>query len=173
MLHGWALTAQDRADEGIAQLRQGLRAWEALGNGVARPHFLTMLARALAQAGRIDESLTMVGEAQAIVQRYADRTHEAVDVYLCRGDLLAGMGGYGDAEECFERALGVARGQDMKIGELRAAVGLARLWPSAGKGTDAYDRLRTIYGWFPEGLESADFRMARACLEELQRKGHG
>ena len=173
MLRGWALTAQDRAEEGIAQLRQGLRAWEALGNGVARPHFLTMLARGLAYAGRIDESLATVEEARAIVQRYADRTHEAVDVYLCRGDLLFGMGRYGDAEACFGRALQIARGQDMKIGELRATIGLSRLWPRAGNRTDAYERLSAIYRWFPEGLESSDFRAARACLEELQPKADG
>jgi class 3 adenylate cyclase/predicted ATPase len=173
MLRGWALTAQDRAEEGIAQLRQGLRAWEALGNGVARPHFLTMLARGLAHAGRIDESLATVEEARAIVQRYADRTHEAVDVYLCRGDLLFGMGRYGDAEACFGRALEVARGQDMKIGELRATIGLSRLWARAGNRTDAYERLIAIYRWFPEGLESSDFREARACLEELQPTADG
>jgi hypothetical protein len=61
----------------------------------------------------------------------------------------------------------------MKIGELRATIGLSRLWQRVGKRTNAYRQLAAIYRWFPQGLETSDFRAARACLEELESKADG
>lgn len=58
-------------------------------------------------------------------------------------------------------------------GELRATIGLSRLWQRVGKRTNAYRQLAAIYRWFPEGLETSDFRAARACLEELESKADG
>ena len=72
-----------------------------------------------------------------------------------------------DAELAFRRALTVARGQDARLWELRAAINLARLWCNQGKRAEGYDLLAPIYGWFTEGFETADLKDAKALLEEL------
>ena len=71
------------------------------------------------------------------------------------------------AEECFQHALDVARQQQAKSLELRAAMSLSRLWQRQGKRQEAYDLLAPIYGWFTEGFDTADLQEARALLDEL------
>ena len=71
------------------------------------------------------------------------------------------------AEPCFQQALAVARRQQVKSWELRAAMGLSRLWQQRGKRADARALLTPIYGWFSEGFDTADLREARALLEAL------
>jgi predicted ATPase len=71
------------------------------------------------------------------------------------------------AETCFQQALAVARRQEAKSWELRAARSLARLWQQQGKGADARALLAPIYGWFTEGFDTADLQEAQALLEEL------
>jgi predicted ATPase len=72
-----------------------------------------------------------------------------------------------EAEARFQQALDVARRQEAKSPELRAAMSLARLWQQQGKRTEAYDLLAPIYGWFTEGFDTADLQEARALLDEL------
>jgi predicted ATPase len=71
------------------------------------------------------------------------------------------------AEDCFHQALAVARRQQAKSLELRAALSLSRLWRQQGKHAEAYALLALIYGWFTEGFDTADLREARALLDEL------
>jgi predicted ATPase len=71
------------------------------------------------------------------------------------------------AEASFERALSVARQQQAKSWELRAAMSLARLWQSQGKVQQARDLLAPVYGWFTEGFDTRDLKEAKALLEEL------
>ena len=71
------------------------------------------------------------------------------------------------AEACFQQALDVARHQQAKSLELRAAMSLARLWQQHGKRTEAHELLAPIYGWFTEGFDTADLQEARALLEAL------
>jgi predicted ATPase len=73
----------------------------------------------------------------------------------------------GEAEACFLQALAIARRQQAKSFELRAAVSLARLWQQQGKRAEAYKLLAPIYGWFTEGFDTADLQEAKALLEEL------
>ena len=72
-----------------------------------------------------------------------------------------------EAEACFQRALDVARRQEAKSLELRAAMSLARLWQQQGKRAEAYDLLAPIYGWFTEGFDTADLQEAKALLDAL------
>ena len=67
------------------------------------------------------------------------------------------------AENCFRQALAVAREQDAKMWELRAATSLSRLWAGQGKRAMAHDLLAPIYGWFTEGFETADLRTPKLC----------
>jgi predicted ATPase len=78
---------------------------------------------------------------------------------------------YALAETCFQHALDIARRQQTKSWELRAATSLARLWQQQGKRDEARELLAPIYGWFTEGFETADLQEARALLEELGRQG--
>jgi predicted ATPase len=71
------------------------------------------------------------------------------------------------AEAYFERALSVARAQEAKSWELRAATSLARLWRDQGKRDEAHDLLAPIYGWFTEGFDTLDLKEAKALLDEL------
>jgi predicted ATPase len=72
------------------------------------------------------------------------------------------------AEEAFHRALEVARSQQAKSWELRAATSLARLWRSQGRRKEAYDLLASVYGWFSEGFDTKDLKEARALLDDLR-----
>jgi predicted ATPase len=73
----------------------------------------------------------------------------------------------GEAESCFSRALRIARRQQAKSWELRAATSLSRLWRTRGRADDARALLATVYGWFTEGFETADLPDAKALLDEL------
>jgi len=75
----------------------------------------------------------------------------------------------GEAEACFQQALTVARRQQAKSLELRAAVSLARLWQQQGQRAKAQALLAPIYGWFTEGFDTADLQEAKVLLEELGR----
>ena len=87
-----------------------------------------------------------------------------------RGALLLRQGPrptWEEAEACFQQARAIARQQQAKSWELRAAMSLARLWQQQGKRTEAYDLLAPVYHWFTEGFETADLQEAKALLEEL------
>ena len=71
------------------------------------------------------------------------------------------------AETCFHQAIDIARQQQAKSLELRAAMSLARLWQQQGKQAEAYELLVPIYGWFTEGFDTTDLREAKALLDEL------
>ena len=73
-----------------------------------------------------------------------------------------------EAEACFHQALAVARRQQAKSLELRAATSLSRLWQQQGKQAEAHELLAPIYGWFTEGFDTKDLQEAKALLEALQ-----
>jgi predicted ATPase len=168
VLLGWTLAEQGRVEEGMVQIRQGLAAWQATGSRIWRPYFLALLADVCAQGGQGEEGLTVLAEALAAVDHTGERLYEA-ELYRLKGKLLLALPADDQAEAmtCFQHALTVARRQQAKSLELRAAVSLARLWQQQGKGTEAYDLLAPIYGWFTEGFDTADLQEASALLEAL------
>jgi predicted ATPase len=97
-----------------------------------------------------------------------ERYYEA-EVYRLKGELLLRLAAPDapQAEACFQQALAVARRQQAKSWELRAAMSLARLWQHQGKGAEARELLTPIYGWFTEGFDTADLQEAKALLESL------
>jgi predicted ATPase len=171
MLQGWARAMQGQSEEGIPQLRQGLAAWQATGARGAGPYYLAMLAEAYGQAGQAEEGLHVLAEALALVHAGGERRHEA-ELYRLKGELLlSAAGGVQNAalsaEECFQQALAIARHQQARSLELRAAMSLSRLWQQQGKQAEARQLLAPIYGWFTEGFDTADLLEARALLDEL------
>jgi predicted ATPase len=165
-------------------MRQGLTAYEATGAAMWRPYFLAMLAEGYGQMGAANEGLQGLAEALAAVQHTGERVWEA-ELYRLQGELvlqtrhtppvpegsMSSATGHtpqpAEAEACFHQALAVARHQQAKSLELRAATSLARLWQQQGKWDEARQLLAPVYGWFTEGFETVDLHEARALLENL------
>jgi predicted ATPase len=168
VLRGWAVAEQRQCAEGIAQLRQGIAAWRATGAALQLPYYLALLGEAYGKAGQADEGLRVLTEALTAVHTTGERQHEA-ELHRLKGALLLAQDDADaqEAERCFHQALDVARRQQAKSLELRAAMSLARLWQQQGKRTKAYELLAPIYGWFTEGFDTTDLQEAKALLETL------
>jgi TOMM system kinase/cyclase fusion protein len=169
VLWGWALAEQ--GEEGTAQIRQGMAAWRAVGAELARPYYLALLAEACAKGDQVEEGLSALAEALATVHKTGERFYEA-ELYRLKGELLLAQSTHQttEAEACFHQALDIARHQQAKSLELRAATSLSRLWQRQGKQNEARQLLAEIYGWFTEGFDTADLQEARALLTTLQAK---
>ena len=176
-LRGWVLAEQGQVAEGIAQLRQGLTAYQAMGSAIVRSYLLALLAEAYRKGGQIPEGLAVVAEALATVEHTGERFYEA-ELYRLKGELLLQFGVQGsesrnvtlpaaEAETCLRQALDTARHQHAKSLELRAATSLSHLWQQQGKRSEARQLLGEIYGWFTEGLDTADLQEAKALLNAL------
>ncbi len=155
----------------MAEMRQGLAASLATGAKTFQPYFLGLLAEAHGESGRPEAGLPLVAEALAVIDDTEARFYEA-ELHRLQGELrwIADCGlRIADCtpEDCFQEALDIARRQQAKSLELRAATSLARLWQSQDKRQDAYDLLAPVYGWFTEGFDTADLQEAKALLGEL------
>lgn len=109
-----------------------------------------------------------MGEALSRVQTHGERIFEA-ELHRLNGELLL-SGAVADpagAEACFRRALEVARAQDVRAWELRAAVSLARLWQRQGRAHDAHRVVAGVATCFTEGFDTPDLGAARKLLEQL------
>ncbi len=166
-LRGWALTQQGQAAEGLAQLEEGANLWRARGFQHFLPHFLSLQVETCLETGRLKKAAAALSEARAIVQSGTDR-YWAAELHRLRGELLRAQGGDpAGAEVCFRQAMEVAGDQEARMLELRAAVSLARLWRSQGKGQAARQMLAEVYDRFEEGFETHDLEAARAMLRSL------
>jgi class 3 adenylate cyclase/predicted ATPase len=168
-LRGWALAEQGQGEVGIAQMRQGLAAWQTLGAALFRPYYLVLLAEAYGKGGQPEEGLSVLAEALALVDQSGER-RGAAELYRLQGVLLLAQSPRqtAEAEACFCHALDVARSQEAKSWELRTATSLARLWQQQGKRQEAQDLLAPVYNWFTEGFDTADLQDAKALLQELE-----
>jgi predicted ATPase len=135
---------------------------------MALPRLLTKLAEAYGNSGQAEEGLRRLAEALAVMDDTGGRREEA-ELYRIKGELLLqqAVSDAPQAEACFQQALAVARRQQAKSWELRAALSLARLWQRQGKRGEARELLAEIYGWFTEGFDTADLQDAKELLEEL------
>jgi predicted ATPase/class 3 adenylate cyclase len=170
VLRGWALAAQGHGAEGIAQIGEGIGAWRATGAELVQPWNLAQLAEAYARAGQSTEGLHVIMEALTLMGKTEERWWEE-ELHRLKGELLAHTQDPREAETCFHHALTVARLQQAKSLELRAATSLARLWQQQGKRIEARELLAPVYGWFTEGFDTADLQEAKALLDELT-EGH-
>jgi class 3 adenylate cyclase/tetratricopeptide (TPR) repeat protein len=169
-LQGWIMAEQGKAEEGVAHMCQGMAALEAIG---ADPVVYPLLVEAHNKAGRVEEGLSIVDEVLAEVHKAGSR-HEA-ELYRLKGELTLaqsrvqslGSSVKKEAEDCFLKAIEIARRQQAKSLELRAVMSLARLRQSQGKKEEARQMVAEIYGWFTEGFDTADLKEAKALLEEL------
>jgi predicted ATPase len=168
MYAGWALAAQGQVAEGLAQMQQGLAGYRASGVGLGVMRWLGLLAEVYGRNGRVADGRTLLPEAFTAMHN-GQRNHEA-ELYRVQGELLAQVGGRHmeeEAEASLHQALAVARQQQAKSLELRAAISLGRLWQHQGKRDAARHLVGSVYHWFTEGFDTADLQTARAMLEEL------
>jgi predicted ATPase len=132
------------------------------------PFFLSHLSRAHAELGQFDDAWRCIREAMTAVETTKERWYEAEinriagEIALKLPRLASSQGG-----AYFERALAVARAQQAKSWELRAAMSMARLWRDQGKRDEARDLLAPVYGWFIEGFDTLDLQEAKALLDAL------
>jgi predicted ATPase len=167
---GGALVLQGHTDAGIAQLTQGLAATRAIGYVVFLPYFLSLLAAAYGHAGQPHAGLQVLTEAHAVVEQSGERWWQA-ERHRLQGALLLQQddANAAPAETCFQQALAIARRQQAKLLELRAAVSLSRLWQQQDKQAEAQQLLSDVYSWFTEGFETPDLQAAARLLQALQR----
>ncbi len=168
VLHGWARAAQGQVEDGIAEIEHGITTFKATGARTWIPYFLGLQAEAYGRAKRIDDGLGSVAEALALADETEQHCWQA-ELSRVKGELLLAVSSnnHAEAERCFSQALEIARAQQAKSWELRAAMSLARLWQQQRKETAARDLLAPVHGWFTEGFDTADLKEAKALLEEL------
>jgi len=175
MFRGSALAEKGQSETGIAQMQQGLAAWRATGAEGGRTQYLSLLAEAYGEAEQREEGLAVIAEALDFAENRGERVFEA-ELYRLKGmlTLLSTLSSSGsqieaEAERYFSKAIQIARRQEAKSLELRAATSLSRLWQQLGKRREAHHVLTEIYNWFTEGFDTADLKEAKALLEELRR----
>jgi predicted ATPase len=168
MVHGWAMSAQGHSAQGLAQMHQGLAIWQTIGTEMARPYFQIYLAAAYGMEGQPEAGLQVLAEALATVRTTGEEIFES-ERYRLKGELVLqqAVPNAHEAETCFQRALAIARRQQAKSWELRAAMSLSRLWRLQCKRDEARELLAPIYGWFTEGFDTADLQEAKALLAQL------
>jgi class 3 adenylate cyclase/predicted ATPase len=160
-LTGRALDAVQIINSGISALRStGLTLW--------MPFWLACLAMAYAELGQFDDARRCIAEAIRVIETAKERVWEA-EVNRVAGEIahLSPERDATKAEGYFERALAVARQEQAKSWELRAAMSMARLWRNQGKRQQARELLVPVYGWFTEGFDTLDLKEAKALLDEL------
>jgi class 3 adenylate cyclase/predicted ATPase len=165
---GCALVLAGRAADAVQTITAGVKAWRSTGATCWTPLHMCFLAHAHARLGQFDDARRCIGEAMAASKTSKESWCDA-DIHRLAGDivLLSGEPDAAKAEAYFERALAIARQQQAKSFELRAAMSMARLWRDQGKRDEARSLLAPVYGWFTEGFDTPDLKEAKALLDEL------
>ena len=169
MDQGCVLALTGKASDAVHMITSAITAWRSTGATTvdARVRY-QIWRRAYAELGQFDDAWRCIGEAMTAVETTKERWFEA-DVNRMAGEiaLKSPQPDAAKAEAYFERALAVARKQQAKSWELRAATSMARLWRDQGKRDEARDLLAPVYGWFTEGFDTLDLKEAKALLDEL------
>ena len=165
---GWLLGLTGGASDAIQMITSGIAAWRSTGTTVFLPLWLSCLAAFHAELGQPDDAWRGIGEAMSMIDTAKERWFEA-EVNRVAGEiaLKSPEANPAKAQAYFERALAVARKQQAKSWELRAAMSMARLWRDQGKREEARELLAPVYGWFTEGFDTLDLKEAKALLDEL------
>jgi class 3 adenylate cyclase/predicted ATPase len=168
MMQGALLALTGKASVAVQKITSGVTAQRSTGATVLIPSYLSFLARAYADLGRFDDAWRYIDEAIALMETTKETLSEA-EIRRIAGEiaLLSPERDAAKAEAYFESALTVARQQQAKSCELRAAMSVAQLWRDQGKPKQARELLAPVYGWFTEGFDTLDLKEAKALLDEL------
>jgi predicted ATPase len=165
---GLLLAVTGKTSDAEQMLVSGIAAYRSTGATTSVPQFSSNLAMVRAELGKFDDAWHLIGEAVTAMETTKERLFEAElsrfagEIALMSPEPDAAM-----AEAYFERALAVARKQQAKSWELRAAMSMARLWRDQGKRQEARELLAPVYGWFTEGFDTLDLKEAKNLLDAL------
>lgn len=185
--HGWGLIEERQEEEGLVEVQQGLAAYRATREELGSSSYLILLAETYGKTGNLIEGWKALAEAEAFIRNTDERFWEA-ELYQVYGDLALRQGeresgrtgeevlvapwpsrlvAPSSPEAYFLKAIEVAQQQQAKSLELRATMGLARLWQQQDKHSEAHQMLSELYGWFTEGFDTSDLQKAKALLDVL------
>jgi class 3 adenylate cyclase/predicted ATPase len=169
VLMGCALAATGKASDAGEMITSAVTAFRSTGATLWMPSYLSYLAKAQAELDRFDDAWRCIDEANALIETSKEKWY-ASEVNRMAGEiaLMSPRPDPPKAEDYFERALAIARDQQAKSWELRAAMSMARLWRDQGKRQQAHDLLAPVYGWFTEGFDTLDLKGAKALLDEMR-----
>jgi class 3 adenylate cyclase/predicted ATPase len=168
LVKSWLFVLTGRASDAVTSFSSAIAMFRSTGATIFVPLFLSMLGSAFAELRQFDQARRCIGEAMALAKASGERWFDA-EIYRIAGEIeLRSPECKGpNAQRHFEQALGVARAQQARSCELRAATSLARLWRGQDKRAEAHDLLAPVYGWFTEGFDTLDLIEAKALLAEL------
>jgi predicted ATPase len=169
MNQGSVLALASKASDAIEMfIISGISVYRPTRTTCWLPLFLPRLARVHAELGQFKEAWRGIGQATNLAETTKEIWCEA-EIHRTAGEiaLMSPEPDVAKAQDYFERALEVARAQQAKSWELRAATSMARLWREQGKRDEARELLAPVYGWFTEGFDTPDLKQAKALLDEL------
>jgi class 3 adenylate cyclase/predicted ATPase len=167
VLAGWALAQSGQVERGIMLCGEGIAKLRKIGTEYHLSHYLCLLAIIYARMGNNEASLRALRDSKDHVTATEEHFWEA-DLHRTEGEIGLLLGEpINMSEECFLQAMHLAREQQAKSFELRAAVSLARLWKRRNRIQDARDLLAPLCGWFTEGFDTCDLKEAKALLAEF------
>lgn len=171
IVKGWAVAQMGQSTQGLQLLFQGFSIIRGMGSMFVLCSSAAWLCEVCGMAGKAEEGLSMLDE---YISQSADagNLHMMAANYHCRGDLLLKLNRLEEAEASFKKAIEIARQQQARGWELRAGLGLSRLWVHQSKTQEAYRLLREMFEWFTEGFDTADLVEAKTLLEELIASPH-
>jgi predicted ATPase len=167
-LRGEFFALTGNAPDAVRAITSGITSLRATGSTIKEPRHLWHLAMAYAELGQPDDARRCLDDAIEKIERSKEKWCEA-EVHRIAGELALRSltPDQEKAEVSFERALAIARQQQARSWELRAAMSMARLWRDQGKVQQARELLAPVYGWFTEGFDTLDLKDAKALLDEL------
>jgi predicted ATPase len=167
ILVSYALALEQPDEERIGRLRGSIAAFKASSARIRLPYYLSLLAHVCEKAGRAEEGLASIDEAQAEARAHNERWWNA-ELHRLRSELLLMRGAdASDVEAAILRAIEIARSQQARSLELRAAMSLARFYIKHHRSDDARQQLSDLYAWFTEGFDTPDLQAARLLLTQL------
>jgi DNA-binding SARP family transcriptional activator/predicted ATPase len=168
ILKGYLLAEQGGIEAGITRIRDDMERFREGGAELLRPLFLSLLAEFLGRQGNFQQGTALLNEVRGLMEKSEERWCES-EILRRQGELFLKQSDTRRAEEAFIQAIKIARNQGARMLELRAALGLGRMWLRQGKYEQVKSTIEPLYQWFQEGLDSPDLQTARHLLEEVDR----
>jgi predicted ATPase len=167
VFRGDAMTQHGDFAAGTVEMREGISELRSMGTLYSLLSVFAGLADAFARCGKVDDGLAVIEEGLALMRSGGEHLN-LPEIHHVQGKLLLAASDRNAAEAAFREALSIARAQQAKSLELRAATSLARLWRDQGKRAEAHDLLSPVHAWFTEGFDTLDLREAKALLGALR-----
>ena len=170
---GCALAMMGQKQQAMFEIREGIEQAHRINLGHMRGFMFGWLSTIQTETGDLEAALSTLDDALKQINDVSGRAWEG-ELRRLRGDTLLSLrpGAVEEAERSYEDAIALARKQCARSFELRATTSLAQLLRRQGRNDEARRRLDAIFGWFTEGLETADLRRAKALLEALSLTGN-